>query len=93
MKVKHLVEVEMLKYYYIYVDDDTDHPMTDPEIRSVVEKHVLEYGVDSPKFDTLDCGLYPEDINRIEVVSTQYEDGTDITDQFIDIQRGMKKEA
>lgn len=93
MKVKHLVEVEVLKYYHIYVDDDTDHPMTDSEIRSIVEECVLNDGVDSPEFDALDYGPWPEDINRIEVVSTQYEDGTDITDEFIDIQRGMKKEA
>lgn len=99
MKVEHTVQIQVVMYYNTVVEDDTDHPMTDDQITEIVKDRMLEQGPGSRNFEAVDMDVEEEDIDRVVVLQTINADPEspgyleDITDDFIDIQRKLKKGA
>lgn len=93
MKVIHTVEAEVIHYYTLTVEDDTDHPMTDAEIAQKARDAILSGEADDLT-ETERGWLEERDIGRVVPVCTEdAETGEDITDEFIDIQRKAIKEG
>lgn len=94
MWVQHTVQVQVLMYYNTLVDDDTDHPMTDDEIREIAKQRMLKYGPRPILFDKVEEPVEEEDIDRVIPVATENPvTGEDLTDEFIDLQRKLKKKT
>ena len=94
MKVQHIVQIQVLMYYNTLVEDDTDHPMTNDEIREIVKQRMLKYGPRPFMFDKVEEPVEEEDIVHVIPVSTEDpETGEDLTAEFIDLQRKLKKKT
>ena len=94
MKVQHTVQVQVLMYYNTLVGDDTDHPMMDSEIQEIAKRRMLEQGPRPILFDRVFEGVDEDEIENVIVVSTENaETGEDMTDEFIDLQRKLKKKT
>lgn len=94
MKVQHTVQVQVLTYYNTTVEDNTYHPMMDSEIQEIAKRRMLEHGPRPILFDRVFEGVDEDEIKNVVVVSTENaETGEDLTDEFIDIQRKLKKKT
>lgn len=98
MKVEHIVQVGIITYYDTVVEDNTDHPMTDDQIGEIARGRALN------DFDKLTIhdpfqAIWEDDVMEPHVLQTINADPEspdyleDITDDFIDIQRKLKKGA
>lgn len=98
MKVEHIVQVGIITYYDTIIEDDTDHPMTDEQIGEIARDRALN------DFDKLTIHdpfqiIWEDDVMEPHVLQTINADREspdyleDITDDFIDIQRKLKKGA
>ena len=94
MRVQHTVQVQVLMYYNTTVEDNTDHPMTDSEIQEIARRRMLEHGPRPIMFNRVFEGVDEDEIEHVIVVSTEDpETGEDLTDEFIDLQRKLKKKT